>query len=192
MMRNFDFTKIKNATTHFIACGRFSFQMGFSLLEMLMVLVVVGVLASVGVPAYQRLSAQIEINSVARQFAQQAEAARAIAQANSTVLALCPVSPDSVGAAVPSCINLLVRQPWTAWVWHDINTGQVIFRSQPLPATVALTWNSVNYPSFDGSGRLVGLAAGTIEVQSTQVNLVAAVTAKVILNSRGQITAEVP
>lgn len=104
------------------------FQSGFSLLEMLMVLLaVVGVLAALGMPAYQRASVQFEINNTARQFAQQAESARVMAQAHGVVVALCPVAVSDLSAANPTCLNQASGRAWAAWVWRNEATQVVLF-----------------------------------------------------------------
>jgi len=163
-------------------------QMGFTMLETLVVLAIVGGLTTVGVPAYQRVSAQYDINNTARLFAQQAESARLMAQAYGTVIEVCPVGSLDFVAANPACLNNLpVDQPWAAWVWRNRATGAVVFRGQ-VPPTVTFSTNRTAYPAFDDSGRIMGAA------QSITVNAGVANTtpAQVTLSSQGKMTVTLP
>lgn len=164
-------------------------QMGFTMLETLVVLAIVGVLTTVSVPAYQRVSAQYDINNTARLFAQQAESARLIAQAYGTVIEVCPVGTLDFVAANPACLNgLPAGQPWAAWVWRNRVTGAVVFRGQVSPNLIFST-NRIAYPAFNGSGHVVGLANQAVTVSSGAANTV---PAQVTFSNQGKMTVTLP
>lgn len=164
-------------------------QVGFTMLETLVVLAIVGVLTTVSVPAYLRVSAQYDINNTARLFAQQAESARLIAQAYGTVIAVCPVGSLDFVAANPVCLNNLpVNQPWAAWVWRNRATGAVVFRGQVSPNLIFST-NRSAYPAFNSSGHIAGLANQTVTVSSGAANTV---PARVTFSNQGKMTVTLP
>jgi prepilin-type N-terminal cleavage/methylation domain-containing protein len=164
-------------------------QMGFTMLETLVVLAIVGILTTVGVPAYQRVSVQYDISSTARLFAQQAESARLMAQAHGTVIEGCPVNQLNFVAANPICINnLQAGQPWAAWVWRNRATGAVVFRGQVSPNLIFSTNRSV-YPAFNSSGHIAGLANQTVTVSSGAANTV---PAQVTFSNQGKMTVTLP
>ncbi|GHA66893.1 hypothetical protein GCM10009007_04270 [Formosimonas limnophila] len=159
------------------------------MLETLVVLAIVGVLTTVGIPAYQRVSVQYDISSTARLFAQQAESARLMAQAFGVVIEVCPVGSLDFVAANPVCLNNLpVNQPWAAWVWRNRTTGAVVFRGQVSPNLIFST-NRRAYPAFNSSGHIAGVANQTITVSSGAANTV---PARVAFSNQGKMTVTLP
>ncbi len=159
------------------------------MLETLVVLAIVGVLTSVGVPAYQRVSAQYDINNAARLFAQQAESARLMAQTHGAVIEVCPVNQLNFVAANPICINSLqAGQPWAAWVWRNRANNTVVFRGQVSPNLIFST-NRIAYPAFNGSGHIVGLANQAVTVSSGAANTV---PARITFSNQGKMTVTLP
>ena len=171
---------------------RSSGQRGFSLLELLVVLAIVGVLSSIAVPAYQRLDEQQRVDNVTREFAQQMKSARVLAQARGVVMHACPVAAADVDAANPNCLSLSSGSAWPAWVWRiEGDSGEVVYRGQILPNTVALRPARVSVV-FDEFGRADGLSNQTIQIQSVdgQTGAIASsnVSSKILLSNLGQVT----
>lgn len=116
---------------------------GFTLLELLLVIAVVAILASMAVPNYQRLMARRAVDQATLQLRDHIELARTYAQAHQTKVEICPVTPDQLNAASPACNGQI--QGWQAWVVKT--AGRVILaRSQPL--VDGLTIDSGNRDRF--------------------------------------------
>ncbi len=120
--------------------NEFSFvlkQRGFSLLEMLVVLAVIGILATMVVARYQTFTVQREVDTVARELAQSIEFARVTAQSYGREVAICPVTRAQLNAAdLKACPSLTANASWQGWVVIERDTGQVLMRSETVPATV--------------------------------------------------------
>lgn len=152
-------------------------QSGFSLIEILTVLVIVGVLATIGIPSYHKLMEQQDINSVSQTLARQTSAMRVIAQSQSVPIKICPVAASDYGAAQPRCLpNATAR--WPAWVWVNSSTGSVIERGIEVPTGVAITVSNPQF-GFDARGQLVSSSnqSEVISVEALSEDLIPTIKA---------------
>lgn len=134
-------------------------QSGFSLLEILIALTIVGVLSSIAVPKFQALSAERDVEITASEMAQQMEAARVFAQNNGVTVVACRVDKQDMSLSdtdlltnMPDCNAVITTAPnsnvvqqnavvWPAWVWFvrrdGVNTS-VWQRGPVVPSTVTV------------------------------------------------------
>ena len=171
---------------------------GFSVLEMLVVLAVIGILATMVGARYQTFTVQREVDTVARELAQSIEFARATAQSHGREVAICPVTREQLNAAdLNACPSLTANASWQGWVVIERDTGQVLMRSETVPATVLVCMavdtkgNKCN-STADNPTRVMttmgrSLTLGyTVRVAAEQVQNVQA--KKVTLSDTGRVT----
>lgn len=143
---------------------------GFTLVELLVVLVIAAVLTAVGVPSWQALSEKLQVTGVSDAFVASLHLARSEAIKRHDRVAMCK-STDGVVCAPAGGWD----QGWI--IFHDRNNNgrreeaePILRRQQPLPAALRLTGNLsvAQYVSFvpTGATRLVGggFQAGTLTV----------------------------
>ena len=160
-------------------------QGGFTALEMMVVLAIVGIMSSLAIPRLKAISAQRDVDVVASEIAQQMEAAKLYAQSNSVVVRGCPVAVASLNGINPLvCLNLGDNANWNAWIWTAPVNGAnaIIMRSEVVPAGVNMISNE-NTISFNRNGIANGSNL-TITVTSGQ----AQTPQKITLAQSGRIT----
>ena len=160
-------------------------QGGFTALEMMVVLAIVGIMSSLAIPRLKAISAQRDVDVVASEIAQQMEAAKLYAQSNSVVVRGCPVAVADLNSSnPPGCLNLNNNTNWGAWIWtapvNGVNT--IIMRSEAVPASVNMISSGSNI-SFNRNGIANGVNL-TITVTSKQ----AQTPQQVVLAQSGRIT----
>ena len=102
---------------------------GFTLLELLLVIAVIAILASMAVPNYQRLMARRAVDQATLQLRDHIELARTYAQAHQIKVEVCPVTLGQLNTASPVCNGQ--SQGWQAWVVKTAG-GVILARSQPF------------------------------------------------------------
>lgn len=143
---------------------------GFTLVELLVVLVISAVLAAVAVPSWRALSEKLQVTGVSNAFVASLHLARSEAIKRQDRVALCK-SADGVFCAPAGGWD----QGWI--IFHDRNNNgrreeaeQVLRRQQALPQALRLSGNLTvaHYVSFvpTGATKLVGggFQAGTLTV----------------------------
>lgn len=143
---------------------------GFTLVELLVVLVIAAVLAAVGVPSWRALTEKLQVTGVSDAFVASLHLARSEAIKRHDRVALCK-SADGVFCAPSGGWD----QGWI--IFHDRNNNgrreepeQILRRQQALPAALRLSGNLsvAEYVSFvpTGATKLVGggFQAGTLTV----------------------------
>lgn len=143
---------------------------GFTLVELLVVLVIAAVLAAVGMPSWRALSEKLQLTGVSDAFVASLHLARSEAIKRQDRVALCK-SADGVFCAPAGGWD----QGWI--IFHDRNNNgrreeaeQILRRQQALPAALRLSGNLsvAQYVSFvpTGATKLVGggFQAGTLTV----------------------------
>ena len=139
---------VSTAQSNRTECSFVLKQRGFSLLEMLVVLAVIGILTTMVVARYQTFTVQREVDTVARELAQSIEFARVTAQSHGREVAICPVTRAQLNAAeLNECPSLSANAPWQGWVVIEKNTGQVLMRSGAIPATVLVCMATDSTPN---------------------------------------------
>lgn len=154
-------------------------QLGFTLLEMLVVIAIFSIMSSLAVPRYQAFVAQREIELVSDEVAQGLVQGRVFAQSNLTNVRFCPIAVLNLNTALPACLNLPSNTPFPAWMVAQVdlsgNAVRVISRSDRIPSAVALTLNR-KFIQFGELGSALsaggGVANGTVTVSPfAQLNL---------------------
>lgn len=165
-------------------------ERGFTLVEMLVVLSVVGVLLTVAIPSFSQVAHSVKLSSATNVFLSNLHLARGEAIKRNSRVALCK-SADGV-----SCVSAGGwEQGWI--VFHDANndglradTETIIRREMPLPASVRLSGNQnvARYVSFAPTGATLllggGFQAGTLTVCRNSAD--AGEARQIILNAVGR------
>ena len=145
-------------------------QWGFTLVELVLVVAIAAVLATVGVPSWRALSEKLQLTGVSDAFVASLHLARSEAIKRQDRVALCK-SADGIFCAPSGGWD----QGWI--IFHDRNNNgrreepeQILRRQQALPVALRLTGNLsvAEYVSFvpTGATKLVGggFQAGTLTV----------------------------
>lgn len=189
---------VSTAQSNRTECSFVLKQRGFSLLEMLVVLAVIGILTTMVAARYQTFTVQREVDTVARELAQSIEFARVTAQSHGREVAICPVTRAQLYAAeLNECPSLSTNAPWQGWVVIERDTGQVLMRSGAVPETVLVCMATSEIPdvcnSSAASSIRVMTAIGkpqtvgyTLRVTAAQVQKILA--KKVTLSDSGRVT----
>jgi type IV fimbrial biogenesis protein FimT len=137
---------------------------GFTLLELLLVIAVIAILASMAMPNYQRLMARRAVDQAALQLRDHIELARTYAQAHQTKVEICPVTPDQLNAVSPACNGN--AQGWQAWVVKTAG-GVILARSQPLADGLTIDSGSRDRFVFNERGGANGYNGSVVVQNST-------------------------
>ena len=173
------------------ACAqRFRESRGHSLIELLTVVCLMGVLATVAVPAMSSMMGSLQLTSTTNGFFSHILLARSEAIKRNSRVALCK-SSDGISCAAAGGWE----QGWI--VFHDVNnngsredTEPIMQRELALPASLRLTGNLnvAHYVSFasTGAAKLVGggFQAGTLTV--CQYSAGGSMVRQIVLNAAGR------
>jgi type IV fimbrial biogenesis protein FimT len=165
-------------------------QQGFSLIELVTVLAIAGLLASMAAPSFSQLAASLQLTSASNALVSSLYLARSEAIKRNGRVVLCKTSDGMVCAN-----NGSWDQGWI--VFHDVNnnglretTETVIHRQLALGASVRVTGNATvdSYISFVSTGgtKLVGggFQAGTLIL--CRASSAAGDSRQIILNAAGR------
>ena len=123
---------------------------GFTLLEMMVVVAIMAVLASLAVPNYHKFKAQQAVNQTADRLKAHLELARTHAQSQQVTVNVCPIAVSDLSSDVPVCLGN--STPWLAWmVIHD-DGRRVLARGQVSSAEVQINSSQREVIKFDLRG----------------------------------------
>lgn len=154
---------------------------GFTLTELLVTVVIVGILAGIGVPAMRQFISDQRLGSSTNEFIADLKLARSEAIRRGTTISICKTTDAT--AATPSCDTANIGSAWTTgWiVFVDANggsgssagngileTGEAVLRiHQSLPSSVSLYGDH----SATGTGLFITYnASGSTTLVPTSLN----------------------
>ena len=132
-------------------------QSGFTLVELMVVIAVLAILATIAIPGFQGIVAQNRATSAANELQATLQFARSTAIAQSLPVTVCPADFDP-----PEC-----SAPTTNWAggWIVLVGGQVLREQRALHPSVNLT--GVHQLIFSNTGTLAGQVIDPFDLQVT-------------------------
>ena len=137
-------------------------QKGFTLIELMIVVAIIGILAAVALPAYQDYTVRAKVSEV-------------VLAASSCRTSLTEaVQPHSSWTSLRRCPALAASSPPSMWPRGGAYANGVITvvgSAVPLGGQVTTTANSISLIPSNASGLLVGTTAGGSNITSCEVRL---------------------
>lgn len=171
-------------------------QKGFSLIELLVIIVIVGVLASVSFPKYQNFLVQRKVDVAARYLAQDLEFARIYAQTNRLKTKICPISIFELNMPLSKCLTQGGASDWLAWVVLTLdemgNPSHVLIRSHVIDPSILISGTGGSGRIFNELGKPYNNIGFTMNIKAR--NLHGLNHKKIVLSPSGKIShqSEVP
>jgi type IV fimbrial biogenesis protein FimT len=128
---------------------------GFTLVEMMVVLIIMAVMLAFGLPAYTNLVTQYRMSDELNQIQTDVELARSAAVRTGSTVTMCPTLAPASTAATPACSG---NNEWnTGWiVFSDNNNDQTVDPGDAvLRVHIGMTGADTLVSEVDGSGTAV-------------------------------------
>lgn len=142
-------------------------QIGFTIIELMMVMVIVGILAAIGAPSLRDMIIKARVRTVSSDVYASLVFTRSEAIKRNATVRLQPICATSTATApvVPPTVSPCAATDWVNG-WTVVATGGTILEAKDPPAIVA--WAAPASIAFSGNGRAIGTTDIVFTVRSTE------------------------